>query len=126
MAPVQALRVLVVDDGPDQRETLSELIKFWGHEAHTAENGKIAVEMVESSDYDIVILDMHMPVMDGLTAAELIRKQSRRLTLIAYSVFALVERKRVEAAGWFDLLLDKGSFDSISTLEARLAELSHT
>ena len=122
----RSLRVLIVDEDPDLRESLSMLLEFGGYQVDTAENGRAAVENVRSSRYDAVILDVHMPVMDGIAAARLIREQppSHPLLLIAYSCFALVERERAEAAGCFDLILDKGSSHSITVLENKLAELS--
>jgi CheY-like chemotaxis protein len=114
--------VLVVDDSLDARDSLRALVELWGHQAHTAENGKAAVEMVNSHSYDAVILDLHMPVMDGIMAAEIIALQKRRPLMIAFSAFALVDRARAEAAG-FDLLLDKASAESIDRLETALAGL---
>jgi CheY-like chemotaxis protein len=122
MAAPRPLRVLVVDDLLDARDSLRALVELWGHEAHTAENGKAAVEMVLSHCYDAVILDLHMPVMDGMMAAEIIGRQERRPLLIAYSAFVLVDRTRAEAVG-FDLLLEKASANSIDALERALGGL---
>jgi CheY-like chemotaxis protein len=78
MAAPRPLRVLVADDLLDARDSLRALVELWEHEVHTVENGRAAVEIVLNHCCDAVILDLHMPVMDGMMAAEIIGRQEGR------------------------------------------------
>lgn len=81
MADVQsegtvALRVLVVEDHPVNRLILSTWLTGQGHSVFTAENGEIALEMAARQAFDIIVMDVNMPVMDGLTATRRIRGEA--------------------------------------------------
>lgn len=60
-------RVLVVDDDPDVRETLAELLESKGYAVATAADGAQALERLRSAGADVVLLDLWMPVVDGWT-----------------------------------------------------------
>ncbi len=68
------LRVLVTDDIFTNRLLLSEILKDLGHEYFLAQNGKEAVEELALRDYDIVLMDIEMPVMNGVEATRYIRE----------------------------------------------------
>jgi CheY-like chemotaxis protein len=68
------LRILIVDDVFTNRLLLSELIKTLGHTSMQAENGKQAIEYLEKENFDLVLMDIEMPVMNGLETTEMIRK----------------------------------------------------
>lgn len=68
------IKLLICDDELKIRETLCDYLTAKGFYAVTAENGKVALEMVEEETFDLIILDVLMPVMDGLTACREIRK----------------------------------------------------
>jgi CheY-like chemotaxis protein len=68
-----SVTVLVADDVPENREVLAKMLTDIGCEVKLAENGAEAVEMVKAEPPDIVFMDIRMPVMDGLEAAEQIR-----------------------------------------------------
>ncbi|MBK8955666.1 MAG: response regulator transcription factor [Saprospiraceae bacterium] len=70
-------KLLIVDDEPDILEILSFNLKKEGFEVVTASNGKIALERLDSYSPDLILLDIMMPVMDGLQTCGEIRKQSR-------------------------------------------------
>ena len=67
------LTVLVVEDHPVNRMILEAWMGSAGHISATAENGQIAVDMAQSQAFDLIIMDVNMPVMDGLTATRAIR-----------------------------------------------------
>lgn len=67
-------KILVVDDEEHIREVIKEYAEFEGHEVSEACDGMQAVEMAKSSDYDIIIMDVMMPKLDGYSACKEIRK----------------------------------------------------
>lgn len=67
------LNVLVVEDHPVNRMILEAWLGSAGHCTATAENGQIAVDMAGQQAFDLIIMDVNMPVMDGLSATRLIR-----------------------------------------------------
>ncbi len=58
-------KILVVDDEDNIREVLKEYAEFEGHEVDEACDGMQAIEMVKNTDYDIIIMDVMMPRLDG-------------------------------------------------------------
>lgn len=67
-------KVLIVDDFPDNVFLLKEIISCLGFETESACNGEIAVESVRKGDYQLVLMDIEMPIMNGFEAAEEIRE----------------------------------------------------
>ena len=67
-------KILVVDDEIKIREIIKEYAEFEGYEVAQAEDGMQAVEMVKNQDFDIIIMDVMMPKLDGYSACEEIRK----------------------------------------------------
>lgn len=79
------MRVLVVDDCQIIREVLKRLLEKLGVQADFAENGAEGVSKAGTTAYDLVFMDMHMPVLDGMRAVQFIRKTgaSQRSTIVA-------------------------------------------
>lgn len=67
-------KILVVDDEEHIREVLKEYAEFEGHEVDEASDGMQAIEMAKAKDYDIIIMDIMMPRLDGYSACKEIRK----------------------------------------------------
>ena len=68
-----SLRVLVAEDHPVNQKFLAFLLQRMGHVATFCENGELALQALQEQDFDVVLMDIHMPVMDGLTATRHIR-----------------------------------------------------
>lgn len=71
------LKVLLAEDSPDNRMLIEAYFKATGYELDAVENGEEAVDKFKSKRYDVVLMDIHMPVMDGYTAVRQIRQWER-------------------------------------------------
>ena len=69
----ESLRVLVAEDHPVNRKVVGLLLQSMGHQVSFAEDGQQALTQASQSDFDLVLMDIHMPVMDGLSSARHIR-----------------------------------------------------
>ena len=69
----EALRVLVAEDHPVNRKVVGLLLQSMGHQVSFAEDGQQALTQASQSDFDLVLMDIHMPVMDGLSCTRHIR-----------------------------------------------------
>jgi len=95
-------KVLLVEDKEINRELATELLNEVGIDVESAENGKVALEMVEKNAYDLVLMDIQMPEMDGLTATKMIRATGRfsNLPILAMTAHAMKgEAEKSMAAG---------------------------
>ena len=81
------MNVLIVDDNGDSRLIISTLLKGKGHEVMTAENGKIALDMIKESVPDMVVTDILMPVMDGFELCRQVRAnpEYNQVVIIIYT-----------------------------------------
>lgn len=104
------MRILVAEDDETIRQLMVTLLSRAGMECVTVDNGRKAVEAWEREQFDRVIMDVQMPVMDGLTATRLIREKEREAgrhtPIIAITAHAMAEDK--------DLCFDAGMDDYIS------------
>ena len=97
--------MLLVEDNEINQEVALGQLEDAEVEVDVADNGKIAVNMVRSKDYDIVLMDMQMPVMDGIEATRIIRADSRfdQLPIVAMTANAMAaDRDRCLEAGMND------------------------
>lgn len=69
-------KILIVDDEPQIRDIVSKYASFSGYEPYQAENGMEAVEMCRKGQYDLIIMDVMMPELDGFSAMRAIRQRS--------------------------------------------------
>lgn len=90
-------RVLVTEDNPVNVMVVRKFLKQWHIESEVAENGRIALEKVRKHDYDLILMDLQMPEMDGYDAAMAIRnlpgQQYKELPIIALTASAVADLK---------------------------------
>jgi CheY-like chemotaxis protein/HPt (histidine-containing phosphotransfer) domain-containing protein len=100
---MRALRILVAEDNPINQQVALGLLRRQGHEVDIVADGRSAVEAVRSRRYDVVLMDAHMPGMDGFEATREIRRlpsDKSRVPIIALSASVLPEEtERCFAAG---------------------------
>lgn len=91
MSAVRGARVLLVDDNDLNQQVGAELLSGAGLVVDVAENGQVALDMLSQASYDIVLMDMQMPVMDGLTATRNLRENPAwaRLPVLAMTANAM-------------------------------------
>ena len=108
-APPQ-LEILVAEDHPVNRSFIGTLLERLGHRASFAVNGREALEQVEQRDFDLILMDIHMPEMDGLEATQALRARSddkRHIPVIALSADVMNEAQERALAAGIDEFLSK-------------------
>jgi len=92
LKPIMGAHILLVEDNLINQEVACDLLKNAGFFVEIADNGKIAIDKITSKDFDIVLMDIQMPVMDGYTATEKLRqnKKFKELPIIAMTADALL------------------------------------
>lgn len=83
--------ILVVDDEPINFKLLSAILEREGYSVGYADSGCHAVEMVSVLDYDLVIMDLKMPVMNGVEASKQIKKLKPQINIVASSAVNSLE-----------------------------------
>jgi CheY-like chemotaxis protein len=102
--PTASLRILLAEDNPVNQRLASRLLEKRGHSVLVAGNGREALEALEKGRFDLVFMDVQMPVMDGLEATAAIRKKEAvsgvRLPIVALTAHAMKgDREKCLAAG---------------------------
>ena len=87
-------RVLLVEDNAINRDVARALLEKFGATVDTAENGKSAIEMIGSSTYDLVIMDLRMPVMDGMAATRALRDAGQTVPIVGLTANAFAQDRR--------------------------------
>jgi CheY-like chemotaxis protein len=98
------LQILLVEDNPVNQKVAVRLLEKHGHSVTVAGNGKEALSCLDERPFDLVLMDVQMPVMDGLEATAVIRQREtgtdRRLPIVALTAHAMVgDREKCLDAG---------------------------
>ncbi|MEM6332401.1 MAG: ATP-binding protein [Planctomycetota bacterium] len=99
-------RVLLTEDGDTNRKLIGLMLRRLGLEVVEAEHGQMALDLIEQhGDFDIILLDMQMPVLDGYSTARALRERGNRIPIVALTAHALTgDRDKCLAAGCDDYL----------------------
>ncbi|RZA22844.1 MAG: response regulator, partial [Lysobacteraceae bacterium] len=107
LAAVRGARILLVEDNDINQRVATEILEDAGFVVELAEHGQQGVEMVRKHSYDLVLMDMQMPVMDGVSATALIRRDAacNGLPIVAMTANAMArDRERCMNAGMNDFV----------------------
>jgi PAS domain S-box-containing protein len=96
--PLTVSKVLVIDDKAANREILNANLKHWGISSDMCESGKDAIKLLQNNTYDLVLLDYHMPNLDGMETMRIIRDELQLppLTLPAILLHSSIETKELK------------------------------
>jgi CheY-like chemotaxis protein len=105
------LRILVAEDGDINRRVVTSLLTKEGHVVFEAVDGEAAVEIAAREDLDAILMDVQMPVMDGLEATQKIRQMSdpekSRVPIIALTANAMIEERKTSLEAGMDGFIAK-------------------
>jgi PAS domain S-box-containing protein len=121
----EALRILVVDDSQDSARSLARVLRLWGHETRVAHEGPVAIELTLAESFDVIILDIGLPDMNGYQVAAQLRAHFGSLgpVLIALTGYGQEEDVfRSRTAGFDEHLVKPVSLDQ---LRALLSDAKH-
>lgn len=104
MQPMNPLNILLAEDGLTNQKLAAGLLRRWGHTVTTADNGEDAVNQWSTGDFDVILMDVQMPGVDGLDAARMIRSKEvgtdKHVPIIALTAHAMSgDREKCEEAG---------------------------
>ncbi|MDN3611959.1 ATP-binding protein [Vibrio ostreicida] len=121
-------QILVVEDNQVNQTVMIQLLKKLKLQCDVAENGKVALELFSQHHYDVILMDCHMPVMDGFIATQRIRKLSdwgQRVPIIAVTANVLEEDKqRCFAAGMTDFIAKPLKSNALKNMLGRYIDLA--
>ncbi|MCD0460095.1 PAS domain S-box protein [Roseiconus lacunae] len=117
------ISVLVVDDGDTNRKLIRLLLERHGAKVRLAENGQVALDMVARNSFDVVLMDMQMPVLDGYSASTRLRERGYDRPIIALTAHAMKgDREKCERAGCSGYLAKPINADELYALMTRLCQ----
>ena len=128
---ISPLRILLAEDDIVNQKVLMQVLKEQGHTIESARNGREAVEMASVSRYDVVLMDIQMPELDGIEATRMIRDMEQHVNyqtpIIALTAFALQgDRERFLSMGMDDYISKPFRMEEVFDKLERIAVLART
>jgi len=119
----EPIRILVVDDEENFRSTLKDFLSEYDNEVLTAENGVEALEILDKFDVNLIISDLRLPIMDGITFTRKVREKGKEIPVIVMTAYASIETA-VEAmkSGAADYITKPFKFEHILFIIERVLE----
>ncbi len=109
MASNRKKTILVVNDNPMLKEVSRDILRINGYLVFTAEDGRKGVKLAKKIDPDLILMDIGMPVMDGIDATKLLRKDGYTGVIVAYTA-SDISPEAVREAGC-NLMIEKPFLD---------------
>lgn len=111
-------KVLIAEDYADTREMMRYLLQHFGYEVFEAVDGQEAVDKTKQNTPDLILMDISMPVMDGLTATQMIRKLDGggKIPIIAVTAYGKSYYRQAIEAGCDDLINKPLDFDNLQPI----------
>jgi PAS domain S-box-containing protein len=107
-------RVLIADDGESNRQLIAVILTRAGVQVENADNGEVAVRMATSQPFDLVLMDMQMPVMDGYTATTRLRQLGLSIPIVALTANVMKgDEEKCRAAGCSAFLVKPVDIDEL-------------
>ncbi len=101
--PLDSVKILLVDDSPDNRILVSRVLKLAGAQVISAQNGDEGVKAAMADSYDIILMDLQMPVKDGYEATAELRKLAYKKPIIALTAHVMKgDREKCLRSGFND------------------------
>ncbi len=98
-------KVLVVEDNPLNMELVIEILAARGFTVHEAVNGEEALLKTETEDYDLILMDIELPGLDGVEVTRILKSKNRNIPVVALTSYAFKgDRERFLAAGFNEYL----------------------
>ena len=115
------MRVLVVEDNQVNRDVAARMLTRMGGEVEVAENGRVALELLREASFDLILMDVQMPELDGLEATRAIRASDPTTPIVAMTAHAIKGyRERCLAAGMNDYVSKPIRLDALARAIRRL------
>lgn len=123
---VEKIRILAVDDSPESQVVLKMFLKRLGLKADCVNGGRAAIEKIKENDYDLILMDVQMPEMDGYQTTSAIRRLSergRQIPIVAVTANAMVgDSERCFEAGMNDYMTKPFDLESLRQMIEKWAE----
>ncbi len=103
------LNILAIDDNPTNLRLVSDIFEYEGWQVYRAEDAENALEIIDSKSIDVVLMDIALPGMDGLTLTRKLKQNSatRHITIIAVTAFAMKGDKELALNAGCDAYISK-------------------
>jgi CheY-like chemotaxis protein len=127
MAELAPVEILVVEDNPTNQQVVLMVLRALGYQPDTAENGRTAIEKVSSHRYDLILLDLQMPDLDGFQVAHHIRTHlNYQPIIVAITAGASPEdRQRCLEAGMDDYVMKPFKISQLKDVVVKYARSSN-
>ena len=127
---LQSCNILLAEDGLANQKLAMGLLTKWGHEVTIAENGEQAIDMWRDGSFDLILMDVQMPVLDGIEAAhrirELEKESGQHIPIVAITARAMeLDRQRCLAAGMDDFIPKPLRSDQLRRMIHKMISSTH-